>query len=128
MRRHSIKQYFDFPLMGIAGFLIGAGMLILYSSIYMGGGGEHMQVFWRQILWFGLGLIVLAISIFTPLKTFRRISYAAWGVSLLLLAMVLFVGSVRGGAGRWISILGFQMQPSELAKLTTILAMARYLG
>jgi rod shape determining protein RodA len=49
-------------------------------------------------------------------------------ISALLLVAVLIIGPVRGGARRWIDLKVFQMQPSELAKLTFILVMAHFLS
>jgi rod shape determining protein RodA len=127
VNRRSIASYFDFPLLTLVGVLLGAGLLTLYSSIYMGASAQ-MDVFWRQIIWLTLGTVAMFTAIFTPLKTFRRVSYIAWGVSIALLVLVLAMPVVRGGAGRWIMFMGFQIQPSEIAKLTTIMALARYLG
>ena len=49
-------------------------------------------------------------------------------MNLLLLVAVFFVGTEKFGAQRWIPIAGFALQPSEFAKIATILVLSHYLG
>ena len=71
----------------------------------------------------GLGAMVVLSRI--PADFWYRMAWPLYGVSILLLLMVLLFGQSVNGARRWISIAGLQFQPSEIAKFTMILLLAR---
>ena len=78
----------------------------------------------RQLLGLGLGTVGLLVAARIPYQHYRR-----WATPLLfftfgLLVLVLAVGIVKGGARRWIGVLGFTFQPSELAKPVVIITLA----
>ena len=80
----------------------------------------------RQALFILLGLAV-AFVIFTVSQRFIAfITWIAYPANILMLIAVLFIGSVRMGARRWLSFGGFSVQPSEFCKITIILALAQY--
>ena len=82
----------------------------------------------RQAVRVVLGLVAMALVFRFD---YRRLVDAAplfYGIGLFLLVLVLFVGDVRGGARSWLSIGPIGGQPSELAKLATVMLLARYLG
>lgn len=60
------------------------------------------------------------------LRVWFRIAYPAYGVVLALLVAVELMGVVGGGAQRWIDLGVINLQPSELMKITLVLALARY--
>lgn len=60
-----------------------------------------------------------------PAEFWFRLAWPLYGVSILLLLSVLVFGESVNGARRWINIAGLQFQPSEVAKFTMILVMAR---
>lgn len=57
-----------------------------------------------------------------------RLAYLFYGVGIGLLVLVKLVGENLNGAVRWLSIGSFQLQPSELAKICTVLLIAHLLG
>lgn len=71
-----------------------------------------------------LGLAILVVDA----KFFASIAPIYYGITLLLLVAVLIVGRNVGGNQAWIPIGSFRLQPSEFAKLATVLLLARYLG
>ena len=73
-----------------------------------------------------LGLVVMFIVAFTPIWFWRSMSGFAYGVSMLLLLAVEFFGSVGMGAQRWIDLGFMRLQPSELMKVTLVMALASY--
>ncbi|MFI3305703.1 MAG: FtsW/RodA/SpoVE family cell cycle protein [Rikenellaceae bacterium] len=81
-----------------------------------------------------LGLIVFGgIALFASAylfssQFFRGVAPWVFGLSLLMTLAVYFVGSSTNGAARWISIFGFQFQPSEALKVSTIMLLARELA
>jgi rod shape determining protein RodA len=100
----------------------GLGFVTLYSAA-----NGHIDP-WaaRQMMRFVVGLgIMLAVSM-VDIRTWMRWSYVLYGIALLLLVAVDLRGSVGMGAQRWIDLGFIQLQPSEIMKITLILALARY--
>ena len=87
---------------------------------------EGPDLFSKQVTWilFALPALIAAISI--PYRYWKPVGYLMFGISLPLLVVVLFM-SRRGGARCWIPLGFFDLQPSEIVKLTFILALAQYL-
>jgi rod shape determining protein RodA len=80
----------------------------------------------RQLIRFIGGLGIMFIVALTDIRIWLRYSYILYFIALGLLIGVEVKGSIGMGAQRWISLGFFQLQPSELMKITIILALARY--
>lgn len=115
-------------LISVLGLLV-MGLLALYSSsstVITEGYGTNY--FFKQLVWIGIGLVIMTIIIFLPNKLIYESAYILYGISLFLLVVVIFFGSVGQGAERWLRLGPLYIQPSEIAKLTTILAVARFIS
>jgi rod shape determining protein RodA len=88
----------------------------------------YNQSWFRQIIWYGLGIGAGAALCCVNYHTLARWAMVAYWASVLMLAAVLFFGTVRFGARRWFDLGFFSLQPSEFAKLAFILAMASFLS
>lgn len=88
------------------------------------------QLFFRQMVWYVLGLGLAVAVCLVDYRAMIRWSLVVYWASLILLLLVLVpgIGSMRFGARRWIDLGLFQFQPSEFAKLALILALAHYLS
>jgi rod shape determining protein RodA len=86
------------------------------------------QLFFRQIVWYALGIGAAVVVCLVDYHTLARWSFVAYWVTVLALGLVLFFGTVRFGARRWFDLGFFSLQPSEFAKLTFILALAHFLS
>ena len=80
-------------------------------------------------------LIKLSIGLFflyqvhkIKFKYFAKIGVLGFVISIVLLILVFIMGVAVNGASRWLSIAGFQFQPSDIAKLSILLFMARQLS
>jgi rod shape determining protein RodA len=83
----------------------------------------------KQLLYIVIGLCVGIIILLLESRFFSTLAPFFYGVTCLLLMLVLVVGRNVGGNQAWISLGGgFRLQPSEFAKLTTCLLLARYLS
>lgn len=102
------------------------GILTVYSSSYPGQELKQSSVFTRQVLWVILGIISLLLMYIWDYRKLYDIVYPLYALTLFLLILVLILGSIRLGAQRWIKILWFNFQPSELAKLVSVILLARY--
>jgi rod shape determining protein RodA len=82
---------------------------------------------WRNhLIRFAIGLVLMLVLALTPLKVWAALAFPAYFATLVLLIMVDQFGVAGGGAQRWIRIGGMMLQPSELAKLSVTMALARY--
>lgn len=119
-KRNSHQFYLDLPL------VIGICLLMMISlfTLYSAGGQETME---DQALRFGIGFIVMFITLFIPLRLVKTFAPFAYLVTLILLALVPFIGVEVNGAKRWLR-LGMQIQPSEIAKLSLPIMLAYLLG
>jgi rod shape determining protein RodA len=82
----------------------------------------------RHAGWVAVGILAFFAIARVHYRHLSDFIWVAYGLSLMALALVPIAGAVRLGATRWLSIFGFSVQPSELAKLTTIWLLARYLA
>lgn len=88
-------------------------------------GPEHLQ---RQALWVALGLVAMAVAFSVDYQTLATFAIPLYLLGNAALIVVLFAGEVRGGARSWLGLGSITLQPSELAKLTTAVVLARYLS
>lgn len=118
-------MHFDVVLVCTVVLLCGAGILNLYS---LGSSeGSRISVFYyRQTMWFLLGLAGMLAAINIPYQRMVRHAYYIHGFFVLLVLLVLAGGSTKLGAQRWISIGGFSLQPSEFVKISFVLALAKF--
>lgn len=80
-----------------------------------------------QFIRFVIGVFILAGVALVDIRIWRALAYPAYAISFLLLIAVQLVGHTGLGAQRWIEIGPLQIQPSELMKISLVLALARYL-
>ena len=86
------------------------------------------NIVFRQILWSGFGVLLMFLILGVDYQRFISLAYLLYGINILLLIFVLIIGETIGGAQRWISLGALNLQPSELAKITLILALSAYIG
>jgi len=82
----------------------------------------------RQAIWLAAGLFLLLVFAFADYRVLVRFSPLFYGLSLVVLAVLLFVAPLRAGTHAWLAIGSFTVQPSEFARLATILAVAAIAG
>ena len=111
-------------LLAVAAILL-IGLAVLYSASKEYG---QQNIVLRQAFWILFGVALMFAATRIDYQRFISISYLAYGVNILLLVLVLFFGKAAGGAHRWISFGAFNIQPSELAKITLILALSAYMS
>jgi rod shape determining protein RodA len=117
----------DFPLIFAALILSIFGILFIYSSGVTSSGVLVSNEYIRQIIWAVVGLIAaLVIAMLDYRRLYDPSIYLYLGAIVLLL-YTCFFGRLVNGARAWIGIGAFGIQPSEFAKITTILFLARYL-
>jgi rod shape determining protein RodA len=108
------------------------GLATLYSAGQTDVPTRAAGVWHRQFVWFGVGIVACAVIYNISLRVLEWLAPALYAFSILLLGLVLLVGTGAGTAESshsWLSIGGHQIgQPSELAKVATVLMLARFLS
>jgi len=102
--------------------LAGVGYVALYSAA----GGAPEPYAFRHIQRFSVGLLMLLGIALVDIGLIARLSWLVYGVSVGLLVLVLRMGHVGKGAQRWLDLGGLQVQPSELAKIGLVMALAAW--
>ncbi len=109
--------------------IIGLGALMSASSVVaIRETGDKLYYFKRQIIWIALGLGAFLIAVRVPYRWYARLAAGLLFVAIAGLVATLFVGSVRGGARRWIDVGPLSLQVSEFAKFAVIVYLAQALS
>lgn len=105
--------------------LLGLGMVMLYSSSMVQVGARYLMM---QLVWCGVGLVACVVAASLDYRHLKKVSWLLLALAVALLALVLVpgLGLKINGARRWLGLGGFRFQPSELAKLALIIALAHY--
>ncbi len=99
------------------------GITMIYSATFDWDLGTAGTTYQKQILWAFIALAGMALTIVIPPKLYYAFAYIIYGVAITVLLLVLEVGDRR-----WFNFGPIHVQPSELAKIATVLAIARYLS
>ncbi len=110
--------------------LCAIGLLMVFSSSSVEAvesGDSAWGDFLTQAIYMAISLVFCLIIRATGASFWieRIVFYALWGITLVMLILVLVMGSEGGGAVRWLEIGPFSLQPSEFAKIALVMAAAR---
>lgn len=111
--------------------LLSLGLVMVFSASSVMGladAGNPYYYVQRQTILAVVGLILMFVLMKVDYHIFKPLALPGLVISFVLLVLVLFVGSGTGGATRWIRIAGFNLQPSEVAKLVMVNYVAVYLS
>ena len=123
---YNIKDKFDFGLFLPVLILFGFGLLAIYSSTVNNTFAQ--ENFQRQVVWGIIAFIVFFITYSLPTNIFKSMAIPAYLVSIFLLVAVLAMGKQISGSKSWLMVGAVGFQPSEIAKIATIMAIAAYLS
>ena len=120
----------DYPFLTLVLLLLTVGLVMLWSASFAQsefdtGYESSTKYLQKQAICALLGLGCMWLFSRIPAAFWYRFAWAVYGLSILLLLLVLVVGESVNGARRWINIAGIQFQPSEIAKFAMILLLAR---
>lgn len=114
--------YIHWALILVVTAVAAIGWLMLYSIA----GGNLSQWAEPQMKRYALGMVLMFAIAFTPIWFWRSMSGLAYGLTIVLLLIVEFFGTVGMGAQRWIDLGFMRLQPSELMKVTLVMMLATY--
>lgn len=106
--------------------ILAFGLICLYSSCHQKGLFIKKEIFNKQLLWVAVGICFLFLMSRIDYHGLALFIWPLYVFGLLSLCFVLVMGRTIMGAQRWISLGDFSFQPSEVAKFTLILILARY--
>jgi rod shape determining protein RodA len=117
----------DWYILAAAIVLMVVGVLFIYSSGVTSTGVVVSTEYVRQIVWVVLGTIFMFLFILVDYKRIKDSSFLIYVAMMVLLVYTRFFGRVVNGSRSWIGIGDLGIQPSEFAKIATILFLAKYL-
>jgi cell division protein FtsW len=119
---------FDVPLLLVTIALLVLGLVMLYSASWdfsLGAYGDPMQMFDRQVIWMILGVFGAFVLSRIDYHHWRKLVVLAMALTIILLISVLLLSEIRFNAKR--AFIDGSVQPSELAKLISIIYLAVWL-
>lgn len=130
IRKTRSGEYFDYSLLFITIFMVGFGLVMLYSASSYEAAmefGNSKYYLISQLKAVVIGVILMVVVIKLDYHIFKKplIALAAYFGSILMAMMVLTpIGVSANGASRWISLAGFSIQVCEVVKIGVIVFMA----
>ena len=131
--RKASEYYFDYSLVFIVLFLLGFGLIMVYSaSSYEASISEKLNYdaayyLKKQLQSSLIGLVAMIVVSRIPYHFWERFAMLGYAVSVVLILLVLTpLGYEANGARRWLRI-GISIQPAEIAKLAMILFLASFI-
>lgn len=122
-----LVTHFNWPLLGVVLVLACAGLVNLHSATSSFDASDA-GFFKAQLLWSFVGLVTAFFIVTVHYKFLLSQSYILYGLTLALLVSVLLFGKVVNGSLSWLQVGPVSLQPTEMAKLGMILALARHLS
>ncbi len=120
---------FDYMLGLTAMLLVGVGLVIIYSgslSFYDGPLTSFASPVFKQVIFACIGIAAMLIVSKIDYHYLTHYAWVFYGMGIVSLVAILLIGDSAFGSTRWFAVGPVQVQPSEFAKLATILALARY--
>jgi len=122
-------RQFDWITLFLLVILLTCGIIAIYSAstTQIGNDFQTDNYYIKQIIWIIIAFIFMFIIIRIPYSAIEIMITPAYVISIILLIIVLFMPEIKGSQ-RWIPLGLFNFQPSELAKLTTILLVTKLIS
>lgn len=126
---------FDYLLVLFILLATGFGILVLHGGTYDVSRLDHTTA--RQILWWKISLLIFLGALLTPYSWHRLLGWVFYLAALGLLLLLFFAAKVQmplvetvraGGAVSWLEMGPFRFQPSEFAKIATVMVLAQWLA
>src|SRR6195256_792203 len=127
MLERRLYFHIDWALLLAILALCGLGVAMIYSTT-SDPTRDVSRLHITQMYAIVLGLVAMVVTLSLDYRTFADKSHLVYIAMLGLLLYVMYLGDVQMGARRWISLGGFNLQPSEFAKIGVALVLAKFFG
>jgi rod shape determining protein RodA len=131
MQNNSILAKVDWLTFLLYLALVTAGFFNIYSAGFETEGTAYLDFsrsHGRQLMWIGISLLVGFVILLLDVRLITRLSFVLYGLIVLLLVYTIFLGDTVSGSKSWLILGPIRVQPSEFAKLATVLALSRLLS
>ena len=132
MRRETkIISNIDWITLALYIILVLLGMVNIYAAVF---DEEHKSLFdlsqryGKQLIWIIASVILIIFVLLFDSRFYSVFAYLIYGITIVLLILVLVSGTEINAARAWFEIGNFRIQPSEFAKFATCLALAKYMS
>lgn len=131
---NTISKGIDWSLVVLYAALVIIGVLMIFANEYKEGESILQPIlsqthdYGKQVLWVGICAVLAIFILLTDSKFFTATANLLYGFGILLCLAALFVGSEVKGSKSWLVLGGFRLQPSELSKVFTCLALSKYIS
>ena len=123
-RRHNLDLS---PIVAFV-FLGFIGAALIFSAVGGAEAGSFGKLHMAQLRWLGVGIVISIVTMIMNPRSLEGVAYLLFGATILFLCAVLLLPGETAGTKRWLDVGPLAFQPSELAKIATILALARLLA
>ena len=130
----AIARGIDGVLVSLYVALVLIGVLCIFSVEYKNGENVMQSLLFlkknyaRQLLFIGMSAIIAVFLLLTDSKFFTATSNISYALGIVLMIATLFIGKNINGSKSWIALGFFNLQPVELCKIFTALALGKYLS
>lgn len=121
-----IWRHFDLWLLMAVAVLTIAGVAMIRSAI--AGNQQLLETVSRQSVYGAIGLVLIILMAAIDYRLWSALARPMYVVTLVLLALIFIGGQVGFGSARWFRLGVVSIQPSELAKISTIIVLADFLA
>ena len=131
---NNISKGFDWSIIWLYIFLVIIGVCMIFANEYKEGESIIQPIFsqsrdyGKQVLWVGICTVLATFILLTDSKFFTATANLLYGFGIFLCLLALVIGTEVKGSKSWIVLAGIRLQPSELTKVFTCLALAKYIS
>lgn len=131
---NTISKGIDWSIVFLYSVLVIIGLLMIFANEYKEGESIFQPVlnqskdYGKQTLWACICFVLAIFILLTDSKFFTATANLLYGFGIILCLAALFIGAEVKGSKSWIVLGGFRLQPSELSKVFTCLALAKYIS
>jgi rod shape determining protein RodA len=129
--RNNIWLNLDWITVVLYLMLVFIGWINIYAAVY---NEEHQSIldmgqrYGKQLIWIIAGIVLAVVVLSVDSKFYVVFAYHFYIITILLLISVLFLGREVNGARAWFEFGNIALQPAELGKFATCLAIAKYMS
>jgi rod shape determining protein RodA len=127
----SLFENIDKPMLLLYLVLVLFGWVNIYAAVFNDDHAsilDFSQSYGKQMVWIITALILGLFIIVVDSKFYTTFAFVFYGINILMLIVVLFVGKEIAGSKSWLGVGDFGIQPSEFAKIATAMALGKLLG
>lgn len=134
INRSNISKGIDWSIVWIYIILVTVGLLSIFANEYKEGENILHKIstqssdYAKQILWISICSVLAIFILLTDSKFFTAMANLMYTFGILLLLATLIIGTEVKGSKSWLVIGSFRLQPSEICKVFTCLALAKYIS